>query len=68
MQPLDLQQNATGLTANSRASQMILIDATSGGVARIETRLRSVGEQLSQIEEGMHNMHTVSVIRLHELL
>ena len=70
MQPLDLQQNATvtGLTANSQASQMILIDATSGGVARIETRLRSVGEQLSQIEEGMHNMHTVSVIRLHELL
>ena len=59
MQLLDLQQNATGLAENSQASQMISIDATSGGVARFETGLRSMGEQLSQIE-GLYNMHTVS--------
>ena len=63
IQLLDLQQNTTGLAANSQA-QMISIDATSadGGVATLEIGLRSMGEQLSQIEEGIHNMHTVSYI------
>ena len=60
----DLQQNTTGLAANSQTSQMISIDATSAarGVTTLETGLRSMGEQLSQIEEGMHNMHMVSYI------
>ena len=63
MQLLDLQQNVTGLqlAANSQASQTVIsIDATSGSVARFETGLWSMGEQLNQIEEGMHNMHTVN--------
>ena len=49
-----LQQNAA---ADSASQTSLSIDAV---LARIETRLRSLEEQLSQIENKVSNLHMVS--------
>ena len=57
----DQQQTAPSVAANSQPPISIeAMSRRSGGVARIETGLRSMAEQLSQIEEGISNLHTVS--------
>ena len=58
----DQHQTAPSVAANSQPpiSPIEAMSRRSGGVARIETGLRSMAEQLSQIEEGISNLHTVS--------
>jgi hypothetical protein len=63
---LNLQQTAA---ANSELQASLSIDAVSGGdLARFETGLRSMAEQLSQIEDRVSEMHRVSHACNHRLI